>query len=125
MTDTSKVVLFDEERAAKLAQLIADGQEAERILRSPLWSKLFHGIREAFVQELVNTESTQINSILSVQAKIKALDALQANLQNLFRRAKEESKRPARRFRRQQQLCLPVRARPAGHFRNLGCQADA
>lgn len=94
MSEPSKVVLFDEERMARLAELIGDGQESEKILRSPLWQKLFPAIRETFVGELVNTSPDRTNDILSVQAKLKALDALQASLESLFRRAKADSKRP-------------------------------
>lgn len=66
---------FPPEKMEELRAYMASGQEAERILRSPLWAQMFTSIREVYILEV--TRAKEERELLRAQAKLVSLGELQ------------------------------------------------
>lgn len=92
MADPTDRVKFPEEKLAELQQLLSDGVEAEKILRSPIWGRIFTSIRETYVAEVVQAKG--VDNVMEARARLAALLDLQQVLGAIFTKAKHASERP-------------------------------
>ena len=86
-------VLFPEEKQAEMVALFSDGREAEQILRSPLWARLFASMRETAVEGVLASSSEQ-SDLLAAKARLQAITDLQRVLLAVFTKAKHTSQQP-------------------------------